>query len=116
MSFFVSDNLKGLITEEDVINDYDGDSSPYLEVECDADRKLFKIIKFSDDEKLCKFTLNTSENLSEVLHLNDQKISYSIKIDENRYLHNTGCFKVRCFKLNPDDNLVKSKIFIHKEV
>lgn len=115
MSFFVSDNLKGIVTEEDIVGDNNIRSTPLLLVKHDNEYK-FEVLLGVVKDKTGKFTLDVTDNLNDILGLNKQKVSYMINVGSKEYLQNDGYLRVSSFKQCQKDNLITCKIFIAKEV
>lgn len=121
MSFFVSNSLKNIITEDDL-----SASSPIKIIE----QKQTILIYFCNDV-VGEFALHLNElslsntcdefeittdyhNLSNILKCHNQKINYSILLNGEQFMQNKGLFVLSMLQTNKDDNCVLCKIDIDK--
>ena len=116
MSFFVSDSLKGLITEEDLEAD-----SPIKIVEeketisiriQDVEFELLSIDFSKDTDEIIVIT--SKIGLSKIFECVNKKVHYSILLCENNYLENSGTLFLEKLEVNKEDNYIICKIDIFK--
>ena len=121
MSFFVSDSLKGIISEEDLAAEELGKSTkgsnlltihfqrlPFQSFKCE-------LIKMSFDDKIDNIEIRTSHaGLHDVFSFNNKVMNCSIFLNENDYMQRSGEFTLNEIEVNSEDNYVTCKIDIHK--
>jgi len=121
MSFFVSNSLKGIISEEDLSAD-----SPIKIVE--AKQKLtihfcsditgafdVELIELCFGENSDEIQVLTSPTDTEkILKCANQKVEYSIFLNGNQYMQKKGTFILSKLQISNEDNYVMCKIDIYK--
>ena len=121
MSFFISDSLKGIISEKDLEAD-----SPIKIIE----KKETLTIQFNNDveesfelelismnlcEVLDEINVATSKAyLSNIFNCHNKKVDFSICLNGVHYLKNSGTFVLDKLEVNKEDNCVVCKIDIFK--
>jgi hypothetical protein len=122
MSFFVSESLKGIISE----NDLEADIGPIKIVK----EKEVPTIRFYIDNTECfecnLETISFSELLDEMSIVTDteglvnifksdnKKVDYSIILNDNQYMQSSGTLYLDKLEVNKEDNCVTCKIDIFK--
>ena len=121
MSFFVSDSLKSLISEEDLEA-----TGPIVFV----DQKETLKIKFnSKDETFeCLLSKVNFHNVAEevvvlldrksvpvIFNHNNKKVTYCINLGDRDYMHDAGIFTIGSLQENSDDKYILCKIVIFKK-
>lgn len=121
MSFFVSDSLKGIITEKDLEAD-----SPIKIVESKNNLTILFVDEANDSfdcelstisfsELLDEMTIVTdTEGLANIFNSDNKKIDYSIILNENQYMQSSGTLYLDKLEVNKEDNYVTCKIDIFK--
>lgn len=121
MSFFVSESLKGIISEKDLEAD-----SPIKIVE--EKEKLtvhfyndsvegfyLELSTISFSELLDEMTIVTdTEGLTNIFKSGNKKVDYSIILNGEQYMHSSGTFYLDKLEVNKEDNYVMCKIDIFK--
>ena len=115
MSFFVSKSLEDIITEQDLLAD-----SP---IKIINERNKI-IIEFSSDDdvndsfRLESAKLNFEDNLDtveaiadsesvlKVFEFNKSKINYAIRVNESKYMHNSGIFILKKLEVDKDNYII----------
>lgn len=122
MSFFVSDSLKGIITEKDL----EADLGPIKIVEsknnlmirfADKIDNSFKceLVTISFSELLDEMSIITdTEGLVNIFKSDNKKVEYSIVLNGNQYMQSSGTFYLDKLEVNKEDNCVTCKIDIFK--
>ena len=120
MSFFISESLKGIITEKDLQA-----NSPIKIVE----EETLLIHLYNDDTEGFEFELlainfcevvdeikmvTDKEKLSKIIECVNKKVKYSILLNGTRYLENSGKLVLNKLEVNKEDNYVLCKIDIFK--
>ena len=117
MSFFVSDSLKGVISEKDLEAD-----SPIRII--DEGKNL--TIRFTDEIECGLITISFSELLDEMSVVTDteglinvfkndnKKVDYSIILNDDQYMNSSGTLYLDKLEVNKVDNCVMCKIDIFK--
>lgn len=123
MSFFVSDSLKGIITEKDLEAD-----SPIRIIEEEESLKIYfcndnsegfkcELISVSFCKLLDKVVVHTSQNtLTQIFKCVNKEVKYSIFLNGVQYLENSGTLTLDKLEANNEDNYVTCKIDIIKGV
>lgn len=121
MSFFVSDSLKGIITEKDLEA-----NSPIKIIE---EKESLNIYFYNDNvegvscellsidfcETLDEIKIVTSQSaLPNIFKCINKKIEYSILLNGIQYLENSGMLVLDKLEVNKEDNCVTCKIDILK--
>ena len=120
MSFFISDSLKGVISEEDLkasspIKIKDEKTKIYLSFETKKEVFKFVLLKVDFNSKTTQAIIQTeTTELSKILTLQNNFSDYYISIDDFKYDINTGTLKIRSLEINNEDNYVTCKIDIIK--
>jgi|TARA_R110000824_G_scaffold53018_1_gene147044 hypothetical protein len=120
VSFFVSDSLKGIITEEDLMA-----SSPIsikekhipvlLNFKSDKSFFTFKLIKINFEKNITEINIRTDNSrLNKILSLQHKIVDYSISINDSEHMLNSGTLKIRSLEVNNEDNYITCKIDIIK--
>ena len=120
MSFFVSDSLKGIITEEDLEA-----ASPIKIIEkeslniyfCSGNTEGFSCeltsMNFCDAQDEIEI-VTSQTTLSRLFECINKKVDYSILLNGIQYLENSGTLVLNKLGLNKEDNYVTCKIDIFK--
>ena len=123
MSFFVSDSLKGIITEKDLEAD-----SPIRIIEEEESLKIYfcndnsegfkcELVSVNFCELLDKVVVHTSQNtLTQIFKCVNKEVKYSIFLNGVQYLENSGTLTLNKLEANNEDNYVTCKIDIIKGV
>lgn len=121
MSFFISDSLKDILSEEDLEA-----KSPITIIEereellVQFQHSMFGTSKFelidlsfyeSKDELV---VITTKEDLLSIFSNVNEKIEYSILLNNKQYMHACGIFTLSKLEVNKTDNYVVCKIDIIK--
>lgn len=123
MSFFVSDSLKGNITESDLFSDDNNKNIQQQEVlqiqfyNDDIEQCSFKtqLVEADFNNKIDKIKIITDiKTLANVLSCDNNKTQYSILVEGKQYMQITGTFIVDKLEVNKEDNYVVCQIDIHK--
>jgi hypothetical protein len=121
MSFFVSDSLKGLISEKDL----EADSPIRIVPEKDRLTVHFyndnieefelELISISFCKELDKIKVMTNiTGLADAFQCVNKKVNYAILLNGAQYLTNSGILLLDKLEVNKEDNCVTCKIDIHK--
>ena len=121
MSFFVSDSLKGIITEKDLEAE-----SPIKIIE---EKEILTIHLYNDlvegfelellkmniSEVLDKIEVATNQQgLENIFECVNKKVEYSLLLNDSQYLQNSGILALDKLEVNKADNYVMCKIDIIK--
>ena len=121
MSFFVSDSLKGIITEKDLEAE-----SPIKIIE---EKEILTIHLYNDlvegfelellkmniSEVLDKIEVATNQQgLENIFECVNKKVEYSLLLNGRQYLQNSGMLALDKLEVNKADNYVMCKIDIIK--
>mgnify|MGYP001432292013 CR=1 FL=1 len=120
MSFFISDSLKGIITEKDLEA-----ASPIKIIEeeslniyfCNGDVEGFscELISMNFCEARDEIEIATSQTtLARLFECVNKEVDYSILLNGIQYLENSGTLVLDKLELNKEDNYVTCKIDIFK--
>ena len=121
MSFFVSDVLKNVITEDDLVA-----SSPIKVSEVSENLKIHILTEKDKNLELditkIKFNLSrdvfivvtSKELLPNIFNAHNHCIEYSIMLNKKHFMQNKGTFKLVELEVNNEDNYVTSQIVINK--
>lgn len=121
MSFFVSDSLKGLVSEEDLQG-----MSPIKIVEENKNLKItfccegidsfdVELLTASFCETLDEFKISTTKEVLKYVFLADnKKVNYFLKLGDNEYSKNFGTLVLDKLEVNKEDNYIVCKIDIFK--
>ena len=121
MSFFVSDSLKGIITEKDLEADspikiIEEQESIKINFENDNIKEfkceLISINFCEDHDKI--FVSTNQTTLSYIFKCVNKKVNYSISLNSDKYLENSGTLLINKLEVNNEDNCVMCKIDIIK--
>jgi len=122
MSFFVSDSLKSIISEEDLVA-----TSPIkitevsenltIHVLTDQDKNFeLEVIKINFHSLRDEFIVVTSkEYLSEIFNAHNLCIDYSIMLNKKQFMQDKGTFNLVKLEINNEDNYVTCQIVINKQ-
>jgi|TARA_R110000824_G_scaffold87021_2_gene214830 hypothetical protein len=122
MSFFVSDSLKSIISEEDLVA-----TSPIkitevsenltIHVLTDQDKNFeLEIIEINFHSLRDEFIVMTSkEYLSEIFNAHNLRIDYSIMLNKKQFMQDKGTFNLVKLEINNEDNYVTCQIVINKQ-
>ena len=122
MSFFVSDSLKSIISEEDLVA-----TSPIkitevsenltIHVLTDQDKNFeLEIIEINFHSLRDEFIVMTSkEYLSEIFNAHNRCIDYSIMLNEKQFMQDKGTLNLIKLEINNEDNYVTCQIVINKQ-
>tara|TARA_R110001592_G_scaffold151153_1_gene377362 strand:+ start:3622 stop:3987 length:366 start_codon:yes stop_codon:yes gene_type:complete len=121
VSFFVSDSLKNIITEDDLIGASPikiNDVVEKLMLQCHTDHiKNFKLevikIELNQDHN-SMLVITSKECLPQIFHANNLDIEYSIILNEISLMQDKGVFKLNTLEINNEDNYVTCQIVINK--
>ena len=121
MSFFVSESLKGIISEEDLAAD-----SPIKVVEAktelmihfyNEDDESFKCelleMRFCNNHDKIKIQLH-QENIGNIFNCVNKKVDYSIFLNNTQYLERSGTLVLDKLEVNKEDNYITCKIDMFK--
>tara|TARA_R110002167_G_scaffold97725_2_gene257644 strand:- start:632 stop:988 length:357 start_codon:yes stop_codon:yes gene_type:complete len=118
MSFFVSESLKGIISEEDIsiINSDKIDKEKvYIDIQSELTEPfkiLLKSIRFNTSLDEITATID-NETLSKLFSCHNKKINYSIFLNNNQYMTDLGVMVIKELETNKD-NCVTCQIVINK--
>ena len=118
MSFFVSDSLKGLISEKDLEAD-----SPIKIIEEESLNICFysdnvesfscELLSINFCELFDEINIVTSQTaLANIFKCINKNVEYSILLNGIKYLKNSGTLVLDTLEVNKDDNYIKCKIDI----
>jgi hypothetical protein len=122
MSFFVSDSLKSIISEEDLVA-----TSPIkitevsenltIHVLTDQDKNFeLEVIEINFHSLRDEFIVVTSkEYLSEIFNAHNLRIDYSIMLNKKQFMQDKGTFNLVKLEINNEDNYVTCQIVINKQ-
>ena len=119
MSFFISDSLQGIISEEDIsITNTTGkvdEEKVYIEVQSDLTITFkLRLLSMRFDRLIDEMAVTISnENLNKLFSCHNQKINYSISLGHDRYMTNYGILVIKELEINKD-NYVTCQIVINK--
>tara|TARA_R110000787_G_scaffold114385_1_gene224097 strand:+ start:36 stop:395 length:360 start_codon:yes stop_codon:yes gene_type:complete len=119
MSFFISDSLKGIISEEDIsitdTTDKVDEEKVYIELQSDLPTTFkLRLLSMRFDELIDEIVVVISnESLNKLFSCHNQKINYSISLDHNRHMTNYGILVIKELEINKD-NYVTCQIVINK--
>ncbi len=118
MSFFISDSLKGVISEDDLAGDspikiVTEQQKVYVRFRCEnADSFEAELIAF-EFEKVDVITIQVDLNdLKNVLIYEDEFVDYCIVIDEKEFINKQRVFLLNKLEVNKD-NYVTCKIHMY---
>ena len=121
MSFFVSDSLKGIITEKDLAADspikiFESKINLTIRFADKAnDRFECELSKISFSELLDEMSIVTdTEGLVNIFKSDNKKVDYSIILNDNQYMQSSGTLCLDKLEVNKEDNYVTCKIDIFK--
>ena len=121
MSFFVSESLKDVITEEDLAAE-----SPIKIIEekeiiqiqfrsDDTESFKAKLVKINFCDEATKITAAIdNEDLKYIFNIHNKKVNYFIPIHGCSYMQDCGVFIINELETNNEDNYVTCKIDIFK--
>jgi len=121
VSFFVSESLKGIISEEDLAA-----NSPIKIIEEEellvirfqnSKLKIFEgeLIEISLSDKIDNIKIVVKqEELPNVFYFNGKVTDYSICLNGNNHMQRNGMFVLNKIEVNKEDNYVTCKIDIDK--
>lgn len=121
MSFFISESLKGVITEEDLAAE-----SPIKIIEekerlqiqfynTDTEKFKAKLIKINFCDEVTKITVSVGEeDLKNIFNCNNKKVNYFIPLYGCQHMQDCGVFIINKLETNNEDNYVTCKIDIIK--
>ena len=121
MSFFVSDSLKSLISEEDL--EATGpivfvDQEETLKIKFRSEDETFECllseINFCNEIKKVVVLLDR-KSLPVILRHCNKKVTHCIKLGDNDYMHDSGIFTIDSLQVNSDDKNILCKIVIYKK-
>lgn len=122
MSFFVSESLKGIISE----NDLEADIGPIKIVK---EKEMLTISFYNDSTESFECVLGTisfselldemsivtdTEGLANIFKCDNKKVDYSIILNGKQYMQSSGTFYLDKLEVNKEDNCVTCKIDIFK--
>ena len=122
MSFFVSDSLKSIISEEDLVA-----TSPIKITEVSENLTIhvltdqepnfeLEIIEINFHSLRDEFIVMTSkEYLSEIFNAHNLRIDYSIMLNKKQFMQDKGTFNLVKLEINNEDNYVTCQIVINKQ-
>tara|TARA_R110000823_G_scaffold66390_3_gene155405 strand:+ start:2529 stop:2900 length:372 start_codon:yes stop_codon:yes gene_type:complete len=122
MSFFVSDSLKSIISEEDLVA-----TSPIkitevsenltIHVLTDQDKNFeLEIIEINFHSLTDNFIVVTSkEYLPNIFNAHNRCIDYSIMLNEKQFMQDKGTLNLIKLEINNEDNYVTCQIVINKQ-
>jgi len=110
MSFFVSDNLKSVISEEDLIESSGKDI--FLLLEYKTNKEEYFVRSYKKENNLHTFVIEISSNISMLFNANNLNIKHAIVVDNNYFLKGEGVLEIKEFSQNPEENLISCKIVI----
>tara|TARA_Y100001938_G_C8020096_1_gene394852 strand:- start:571 stop:903 length:333 start_codon:yes stop_codon:yes gene_type:complete len=110
VSFFVSENLRGLISEDDLaVNNHDS-TWCYLKIGSDS----FKIMCYEKLEKGAIYEVSCTLDEFEKLMANlDMVVDTWVVINNNKHLRCSGSLNLKYFEINKEDNYVICQILIN---
>jgi len=118
MSFFVSESLKGIISEEDIsitsTTKVDKEKV-YINVQSESIEPFKLLLKAISFNTLLDEIVTTIDNqtLSMLFSCHNKKINYSIFLNNNQYMIDTGVMVIKELEINKD-NYVTCQIVINK--
>ncbi len=123
MSFFVSDSLKGVISEKDleadspikIVKEKQKPSICFYDKHNDGFKCELLEISLSDEvDNIC--IIADTVVLQDVFNRNGKRTDYSIFLNGNYYMKSNGTFTLSKLEVNKEDNYIVCKIDILKEV
>tara|TARA_A100001011_G_C14001997_1_gene711794 strand:+ start:205 stop:549 length:345 start_codon:yes stop_codon:yes gene_type:complete len=110
MSFFISENLKGVIGEEDLSL---AEKTSLVDVKIKIDNSLFAITKLEKNKEDFLASISCDiQNFQQLLQTNEEIVSGSVKVDQKEYLMFKGCLKILSFEVNKEENCITCQILI----
>ena len=110
MSFFVSDNLKNVITEEDLVENFNKDM--YLCLESDYFKKEYFIRNYKNDFGAQTFNIETSKDIVALFKANNTSVKHAVLVSDNYVLRGEGILEIKEFNQSLEENLISCKIVI----
>ena len=110
MSFFVSDDLKNVITEEDLIESSNKDISLLLEYK--SIKEEYFVRSYKKENNFNTFVVETNNEISILFNANNLNVKHSIVVGDNYFLKGEGLLEIKEFSQDPEENLISCKIVI----
>mgnify|MGYP000341912234 CR=1 FL=1 len=122
MSFFVSDSLKSIISEEDLVatspikfNEVSENLTIHVLTSQDKNFEL-EITKVNFHSLRDSFTVVTNkECLPAIFYAHNLCIDYSIMLNKTQFMQDKGSFNLVELEINNEDNYVTCQIVINKQ-
>ena len=110
MSFFVSDNLKNVISEEDLVERSSKDV--YLCLDNDDFKKEYFIRSYKNESGVKAFIIETTTEITELFKADNSKIRHTVLIGNSCVLKGEGILEIKEFNQQSEENLISCKIVI----
>jgi len=116
MSFFISDSLKDVISEDDLMPTSKNNKLKIKFKTSNEKIHAYQIKKIVFNNRYDKLDIKSDkENLKNILHMNNEDIFYSLSLNDDDYIHTKGILKINCLEINNEDNYITCQIVIDKQ-
>ena len=111
MSFFVSENLKDRLTEDDLIGRVDNN----IEILFKIQSSVFTVLKidFNSNSTLAELRIDKSI-LQRLFDLSGKDVTSHIEINETEYMETSGVLKILSIVNKKEDSYVTCQIVINR--
>lgn len=110
MSFFVSDNLKNVITEEDLLEKASEDITLFLS--CGEYKEDYFIRSYKKENNLHSFVIEVQHGIKLLFKMNSLNVNHTVCVGEEYFLKGEGILEIKEFSQTLEENLLSCKIVI----
>ena len=120
MSFFISDSLKGVISEKDLeaespIKLIEENEKIFIRINSEEDVFECELISINFNKKRDEIKVLTDKhNLINIFNIENKQVMYSIILNEKQHMQNSGIVYIDKLEVNKEDNYSVCKIDICK--